>query len=232
MPIADRRLYLANVVAILEEQFPENRIVNVACHGHSIPAGYSFTPMVDSFSAYPHLLHRGLKERFPFSVVNVIVTGIGGEQSETGAARFQRDVLCHRPDLVSVDYGLHDRALGLQRARDAWVKMIEEAVSRGTAVLLLTPAANITYSRDDPSALQVELEQHASQIRALAAEYGVGLVDTLRAYRRHSEVWGDLSDLFSRGNHPSRSGHQIIARELLRWFPPRPDGRSLRLGLG
>ena len=77
--------YLSGVVTELTRQWPANRTVNIVCHGHSVPAGYFRTPVVDTFNAYPHLLHRGLKERFPYAVVNVIVTAIGGENSESGA---------------------------------------------------------------------------------------------------------------------------------------------------
>jgi len=67
------------------------------------------TPVVDTFNAYPHLLHLGLKERFPFAVINVAVTAIGGENSESGAARFERDVLNRKPDVITIDYALNDR---------------------------------------------------------------------------------------------------------------------------
>src|SRR6185503_2190695 len=85
---ADRANYLRPVVVELEKAWPTNRTVNLVCHGHSVPAGYFKTPVVDSFHAYPHLLHVAVKERFPRAVVNVIVTAIGGENSVAGAARF------------------------------------------------------------------------------------------------------------------------------------------------
>ena len=107
--MAVRKTYLADVSATLQKQWPDNRIVNIVCHGHSVPAGYFDTPVVDAFNAYPHLLHRGLKSRFPWAVINVIVTAIGGENSEAGAERFDRDVLSLRPDVVTIDYGLNDR---------------------------------------------------------------------------------------------------------------------------
>src|SRR5512145_606408 len=108
--------YLDGVVSELSRQWPQNRTVHIVCHGHSVPAGYFRTPVVDTFNAYPHLLHRGLKERFPYAVVNVVVTAIGGENSEAGAKRFERDVLAMRPDVVTIDYGLNDRGIGLSRA--------------------------------------------------------------------------------------------------------------------
>ena len=82
MPPANKQTYLASICEILRQHWPDNRTVNIVCHGHSVPAGYFATPRVDTFHAYPHLLHRGLKERYPFAVINVIVTAIGGENSE------------------------------------------------------------------------------------------------------------------------------------------------------
>ena len=156
-------------------------------------------------------------------MVNVIVTGAGGQNSERGAAVLGQDVLCHRPDVLTIQHGITDRALGLRRARRAWTAIIEQALSAGVRLLLVTPAANIVYRDGDPSEAQIEVEKHAQQTRDLASEHGVGLVDAMAAFRRYEEIWGDLSDLFSCGNHPSRTGHEIIARELLRWFPARMD---------
>lgn len=39
--------YLHAVVAELSRQWPQNRTVSVVCHGHSVPAGYFRTPVVD-----------------------------------------------------------------------------------------------------------------------------------------------------------------------------------------
>ena len=117
MAIAERGAYLRPIVELLLAQWPGNRTVNIVCHGHSVPAGYFATPMVDTFNAYPALLHRDLKHRFPFAVINVIVTAIGGEGSPQGADRFEADVLCHRPDVVTIDYGLNDRRAGLDGGR-------------------------------------------------------------------------------------------------------------------
>jgi acyl-CoA thioesterase-1 len=175
--------------------------------------------MVDTFNAYPHLLHLGLKHRFPFAVINVIVTAVGGENSASGAERFEAEVHNHRPDVLTIDYGLNDRGLGLARAEVAWRSMIERALERKIKILLLTPTADVTLRQDaDPNEWR-ELEQHAAQIRALALGYGVGTVDSLAAFKRYCANGGDLSDLLSWSNHPSRTGHELVARELLRWFP-------------
>lgn len=218
MSVAERSAYLADIRKALQAHWPQNRTVNIVCHGHSVPAGYFATPVVDTLNAYPHLLHAGLKHRFPFAVVNVIVTAIGGENSESGAVRFEREVLCHRPDVITIDYGLNDRRLGLDQARQAWSSMIAAGLAAGARLLLLTPTPDVTMAASYAGEDKHKLGEHATQIRALAAQYGTGLADSLQACMRHSEA-GDLSDILSWSNHPNRTGHELVTRELLRWFP-------------
>lgn len=218
MRIADARTYLADTVGQLKKHWPENRAVQVVCHGHSVPAGYFATPMVDTFNAYPHLLHRGLKDRFPFAVINVTVTAIGGENAVSGADRFERDVLCHRPDVITLDYGLNDRGIGLEKAGASWRSMIEKALDRQVKLILLTPTADASGLADPSEERWQLLHRHAGQIRGLAAEYQVGLVDSLAAFEKYAQASGDLTDLLSWSNHPNRRGHEIVATELLRWF--------------
>lgn len=213
---ADPANYLAALTAICKTQWPKNRTVNIVCHGHSVPAGYFKTPRVDTFNAYPHLLHQGLKERFPFAVLNVIVTAIGGEASDAGAARFERDVLSLHPDVVTIDYALNDRRLGLEKARAAWAAMIEQAATRGVKVILLTPTPDQGAKLDDPND---PLNRHAEQIRRLAAQYQVGLVDSLALFKEYLKKNGKLEDVMAQVNHPNRRGHDLVAAELLKWFP-------------
>jgi lysophospholipase L1-like esterase len=217
---ADPRTYLANLSASLQANWPANHTVQLVCHGHSVPAGYFKTPVVDTFNAYPHLLHRGLKERFPHAVINVIVTAIGGEASESGAQRFERDVLALRPEVVTIDYSLNDRGLGLARAEAAWRSMITNATAHGVKVILLTPTPDLAAKLDDPND---PLNQHAEQVRRLARELGVGLVDSLAAFQRAAGAGHPLPELMSQGNHPNRAGHELVAAELLKWWPLLAD---------
>ena len=220
MPVADYATYLADVCAALRAHWPENRTVNVVCHGHSVPAGYFATPYVDTFDAYPHLLHVGLKQRFPYAVANVIVTAIGGESSASGAARFESEGLCHRPDVLTIDYGLNDRGLGLAVARASWLSMIEAALGRGAKVILLTPTPDVTQLPEGATAERAPLQEHAAQIRELAAAYGLGLADSLAECEAYVAQPGHhLTDLLSWCNHPNRAGHELVARALLRYFP-------------
>jgi len=217
LSIADPRTYLADIVTGLEQSWPKNRTVNIVAHGHSVPAGYFDTPVVDTFNAYPHLLHVRLKARFPTAVLNVIVTAIGGENSVGGAARFERDVLSLRPDVLLIDYSLNDTGLGLERARRAWCEMLGKALSAGHKIILLTPTGDKRRQLDDPAD---PLNQHATQVRELAAQFGVGLADSLAALKAALQAGTKLDDLMSHVNHPSRQGHELVVAELWKWFSP------------
>ena len=214
--IADPRNYLSVLTAECRKNWPANRIVTVVCHGHSVPAGYFRTPEVRSLESYPHLLRVELARRFPHAVINVIVTAIGGENSESGSERFERDVLRLRPDVVTIDYSLNDRGIGLPRAYSAWSKMIIEAQKRDIRIILMTPTpdqAEILEDMDKP------LNQQATQVRELADRFGVGLSDSLIAFKATVKAGTPLSELMSQGNHPNAAGHRLAAKELFHWFP-------------
>lgn len=214
--IASNSSYLHLVVDELMKTWPQNRTVNLVFHGHSVPAGYFATPFVDSFNAYPHLLHRALKERFPFAVINAIVTAVGGETSDLGAARFQEEVLGHRADLLTIDYALNDRKIGLFTAEKSHREMLEAALEKSWKVLLMGPSADkrCLYDHDD----RRRLDAHNAQLKSLADEYNVGYVDILSLFDKEQKK-GELDGFLSWHHHPNAAGHALIASELMKWFP-------------
>jgi acyl-CoA thioesterase I len=219
-PTAQRDEYLSALCAELRSSWPGNRTINIVCHGHSVPAGYFATPVVESFNAYPHLLHRALKERFPHAVINVIVTSIGGENSVSGAARFETDVLNHKPDLITIDYALNDRGIGIPAAREALESMLVRAERAAVPVIMLSPTWDLNAKLDDPAD---RLNLQAELVRELALEHGVGLVDSLAAFHAEIDRGMPAEELMSIPNHPNRRGHELVVRELLEWFPAKSD---------
>lgn len=213
--VADPATYLMGIKTELTKKWPNNRSVTLVFHGHSVPAGYFKTPIVNTLGAYPHLLLKRLKDRYPYAVVNVLVTAIGGEQSEQGAARFQTDVLVHKPDLLLIDYALNDRRIGLEKASQSWQTMIEQAQKLGIKVILLTPSPDLKVDMSNP---ENELNQHANQIRQLADRYQTGLIDSYQLFDAKRQQGDSLSRYMSQGNHPNEAGHTLIADELIKWF--------------
>lgn len=212
--VADKGQYLREVKKELKAVWPKNRTINVVFHGHSVPAGYWHEHEVHTLESYPYLVLKRLKEVYPYAVVNTIVTAIGGENSQKGNARFEDEVLVHQPDVLLIDYALNDRPLGLEKAEAAWEGMIEKALARGVKVILLTPSPD---QRVDITAADNILEQHAGQIRQLAARYQVGLADPFPEFQQIAAA-GNLKEYMSHVNHPNLAGHTLIAETITAWF--------------
>ncbi|MBS1703304.1 MAG: SGNH/GDSL hydrolase family protein [Armatimonadetes bacterium] len=223
-PQASPKTYLSDVVQRMTKDWPNNRMVEIVCHGHSVPAGYAKTPEIRAADAYPNLLRLALFERFPHAVINVTVTAIGGENSISGEKRFAHDVLERHPDVVTIDYGLNDRGLDPVAVRNAWQSMVRQAKAQNIKVILMTPTADQSAKMDDPND---PLVQRALMIRELAKEEDVGLVDSFEAFRLAVAGGKPLVSLMAQVNHPNRQGHELVLARLLEWFP-KPESGSAR----
>ncbi len=113
---------------------------------------------------------------------------------------------------------LNDHGIGLEKARASWSSMVAAGKKAGVKLILLTPTADKTQDQGYKAEDKLRLGEHAGQIHRLAAENGIGLADSFAAFQQYAES-GDLSDLLSWANHPNRRGHELVAREILRWFP-------------
>lgn len=200
--------YLRELKAEMCKKWPANRTINLVFHGHSVPSGYSTGGVVCTLDAYPHLTLQVVKADYEYAVVNVITTSVGGENAEQGSKRFTRDVLSKAPDVVFIDYALNDRKMGLERAAAAWEKMVRQAQAKHVRVILMTPTPD---TREDILDENSPLARHAEQIRALAAKYETGLVDSYEAFRCIVRDGGDLAEYMAQNNHPNAKGHRVVA---------------------
>jgi lysophospholipase L1-like esterase len=207
--------YLNDLKIEFQKKWPENRTINLVFHGHSVPAGYFKTPIVNTFESYPYLVLKELKAHYPYAVINIINTSIGGEDSKSGAQRFESDVLIHKPDVLFIDYALNDRRLGIDSAKVAWESMIQMALESDLKIILLTPSPDQKLDLKEDDTI---LDQHANQIRALSEKYQIGLVDTYTLFKKEINSGIDLPSLMSQGNHPNEKGHALIAKGILEYF--------------
>ena len=213
--IASKANYLEKIKAEMLVEWPKNRTINLVFHGHSVPAGYFKTPVVNTLASYPYLVLKDIKSAYPLTVVNVINTSIGGEHSESGLKRFEADVLTHKPDVLFIDYALNDRGMGLERAKAAWEKMIRLALEKNIKVILLTPSPDQRVDIKDDLSI---LDQHANQIKELAKSFQIGLIDTYALYKNKVKSGSNLVDYMSQVNHPNEKGHQMITDEIMGYF--------------
>ncbi|MCL2815372.1 MAG: hypothetical protein FWD23_12295, partial [Oscillospiraceae bacterium] len=62
---------------------------------------------------------------------------------------------------------------------------------------------------------------HAAQVRMLAEKHGVGLADAFMKFKEYVKSGSDLAALLSHVNHPSVTGHRLIAEEIAKFFIAR-----------
>lgn len=213
--VADPASYLNDLKAEMKKEWPKNRTINLVFHGHSVPAGYFKTPVVNTLEAYPYQALGALKAEYPFAVINIINTSIGGENSESGAKRFETEVLNHKPDVLFIDYALNDQGIGLERAKVAWEKMISIALKKGIKVILLSPSPDQRVNILETNNV---LEQHTAQIKRLSEKYGIGFVDTYRMFQKRVISGEKITKFMSQVNHPNENGHELIANGIMRYF--------------
>lgn len=212
---ADSATYLSALQTELQQKWPHNRTINLVFAGHSVPAGYANTPYVHRLRSYPFLLLKALQQKYPYSVVNVITSAIGGENSEQGEKRFKDDVLVYKPDVLFIDYALNDRSMGLERSRAAMEKMIQMALARHVKVILMTPSPDLTVDITQPDNI---LGQFTRMLQGLAEKYQVGLADSYGAFVALAESGKDLHPYMAQSNHPNEKGHEVIVGQIMHWF--------------
>jgi len=213
--IANCNHYLDSLKSELSKKWPNNKTVNIVFHGHSVPTGYFTPPIVKSLEAYPFRILKKLKTKYPYAVINIINTGIGGENSFSGLERFDTDVLNHKPDVIFIDYALNDINIGLEKAYNAWNKMIIKAKDKNIKIILLTPSPDLNINLLDTNSI---LAKHQKQIIHLAKENGIGLIDTYEIFKNKALLGDSITTYMSHVNHPNEKGHELIAHACMKYF--------------
>lgn len=203
---------LAAVIHDLQASWPDNRTIDIVAFGHSVPAGFGVTPAVHKREAYPRLLEDALADAYPHAVLNVITSAVGGENSQQGRERFQRDALAHSPRVVLIDYGLNDRGLELKASARNLAAMITEARQAGACPILLTPTWD---EQARPDRAGDPLLAQAAMIRRLGELTDVPVSDSLAAFQAYA---GDRHQLMAQFNHPNRAGHALVLGQLMPLF--------------
>ncbi len=207
--------YLTAIKTELIKEWPNNRTINLVFHGHSVPSGYFVTPNVRPLQSYPLLLLKELKKMYPYAVINIILTCIGGENSEQGAKRFKKQVLNHKPDVLFIDYALNDTGIGVEASRKAWEQMIKAALKRNIKVILLTATPD---QRIDLLSKETDLQKICTQVVDLSKQYQTGLVDNYAVFQKLVSSGEKVTDYMSQVNHPNERGHQLVVDGMMKYF--------------
>lgn len=142
--------------------------VTIVALGSSSTQGYgSSSPAYN----YPNRLAAQLRRKYPFSEINVINRGIGGQEVPEMVARLQSSVLDLHPDLVIWQLGTNSVVRGNDNPNTA--ALVEDGVSRiqaaGADVVLIDPqyAPAVTAKKEGASRM-VKLIGDIARLKKIA----------------------------------------------------------------
>jgi lysophospholipase L1-like esterase len=194
--------------------------LTIVCLGDSVTGVYYHT---GGRRAYPEMLEVAIKQAIPKANVKVINAGISGHSTPDGLARLDRDVLMHKPDLVTISFGLNDMTrLSEEQYRTNLETLVARCREAKASVVLCTPNSVITTTGRPIE----KLKRFCDVIRATAKSLDVPVCDQFAAGEslREKDAWAfrcTLSDEI----HPNMDGHKRMAEELCRTI----TGRSVSL---
>ncbi len=201
----------ASILPRLAEKLAAAQPVTIVSLGDSVTGVYYHT---GGRRAYPEMLQIALEKASPGAKVTVINAGVSGNSTQDALKRLQKDVLDHKPDLVTVMLGLNDMVRVPIADYQANLKtMIEKCRGIGAEVLLCTPNA-VIESGGRPTAKLVE---YCDAMKEVGKKRNVPVCDCYAAHaalrERDPLAWRLM---MSDGIHPNMDGHKLNAIAICR----------------
>ena len=168
--------------------------------GGSITQGsLSSTPK----TCYAYLVYEWWKKSFPNAEFSFVNGGIGGTTSHYGGARAWKDVLCYRPDIVTVDFSVNDDAN----------EFFEETYEGTLRRLLMAPSAPAVVVLNN---VFYDTGKNAQDYHnRIADHYGiphVSIKDTIFPDVESGKIV--RADITPDNLHPNDKGHRLVADEI------------------
>ena len=155
--------------------------------------------------------------------IDIINAGVGGDTTNSAKARFKKDVLNRRPDIVFISLGVNDCAIDMERYVDLetykanMTYFIDECEKIGARVIvnIPTPVVDSQYlTRHEAEPFEPYggpngiVTVYADACREVAVEKGVVYAD-LNAYFQSLD--GGYAKYFPDGVHPNDTGYKMYA---------------------
>jgi lysophospholipase L1-like esterase len=183
--------------------------VRIVCIGDSITGVYYHS---GGRRAYSEMLQLALQQLHPQAQLSVHNAGISGDTTTGGLKRLERDVLAHKPHLVTIMFGMNDL---VGTPVDAFKKNLREMITRcqksGAEVVLCTQNSIIETPQRPP----VRLAEFTQAIRDVAKEETLVVADCYAAFEAvHAADPAEWNLLLSDTIHPNMAGHKLFAETL------------------
>lgn len=212
---------IINFNEINNDNYIELRNPLIVVLGDSVTAGHfeivDFENMIiaqDLQDGYVEKFKHMLHDQYCFVTLNIVNSGIAGDNIEGMYKRLKRDVISFQPDLVIINATLNwsKNRGSLKDYRFYFEKVIQTIQLQTNAeIILMTPNGAIQTEKDQ------NLNERVQIVRGLSNKYHTTLVDIYQMWK--DVVGDDVKKSLSNGeNHPTPLGHTIIAKALMQAF--------------
>jgi acyl-CoA thioesterase I len=210
--------------------------------------GDSITQGGESPGGYVWLVRTYLNKLYPTAGIEVLNAGISGHKSTDMLARFQKDVLDKKPDLITISVGVNDVWHGYFDfannrpipegdgpngiTLDAYTRNVEEMIRRGKAAgaKIVVLSTTVIYE-DAQSKPNISVAGYNAALKRLAKKHGAGFVDfqkpfqkIIAAYRGTTGARDNL--LTTDGVHMNAAGNKVMAYTVLQGLGITPEDRE------
>jgi len=171
--------------------------------GDSITDGYGVK------KGFVSILTEQISKTHPDLDLVTINTGMSGYTSRGGLYRLGRDVIDHRPDLVTINFGVNDAFSGIspEQFSDNLRDMVIRIRDAGCGRILMLSCESIP---DDWAEQQVLPYWEA--MKTVAGDMNCVYADVHGKWVRELKGGRSESDLIISGDlHPNEEGHRLIA---------------------
>ena len=209
-----------------KEGLLENGPINIVILGDSVSRA-SFLDYHNYEDVYWNVLKKKLYAERNYIPINMICAAVGGTKAKDALPRLERDVLCHRPDLVIVCFGLND----VNGSLEDYLSSLEEIFARlqesGSDVIFLSPNMLNTSVEAGTPERYVEYAHKTAEMQNggkmdtyiynamdLARKMGITVCDCYSEWKKLSEKENITFRLSNRINHPTEEMHGLFADKL------------------
>ena len=211
----------------------EKRELTIVTFGNSTTAPRKGIEKVYAVRIHEDLTAAGI----PNKVIN---SGVGSNHTgsvkdyprpkiEHGMDRFEKAVLSHHPDWVTLNFGLNDAYQDKGQGTSSRVPLdvfianltyfIREIKKMNGKVILLTP--NPLSSKLEPFRHE-RLRQYRDAVIKLAKSEDTELINSWKVFHKYVKRHpGGMEGLLPDGTHPMDTGHKLIADEIVKIIKKR-----------
>lgn len=197
--------------------------------------GDSITQIGEGPGGYVWLVRHYLSDLYPDQHIETLNAGISGHKSTDMIARFQRDVLDKKPDLVTISVGVNDvwhgfydnhpmgdgpRGVPLDQYKKLVDSMVTQAQAAGIKVVMLSATV---IEEDLGNRENAKGAKYNAALRDIARQHNVTYIDFQKPFRALIQAYrkstgGRDNFLTVDGVHMNAEGNKVMAHTILSGF--------------